>query len=82
VISNIFMEHFEKITLGAIDYKPVKWLRYVDDTFVVWPHVQAKSQQFLHHFNSVRPTIKFTMKVEANDALLFLDVLVMKRVQN
>jgi hypothetical protein len=79
VVSNIFMEHFEEIALYTADYKPAKWLRYVDDTFMVWQHGPARLQQFLHHLNNVRPTIKFTMEVEANDTLPFLDVLVMKR---
>jgi hypothetical protein len=35
VVSNIFMEHFEEIGLDTADHKPAKWLRYVDDTFVV-----------------------------------------------
>jgi hypothetical protein len=73
------MEHFEEIALDTADHKPAKWLRYVDETFVVWTHGPAGLQQFPHHINSVRPTVKFTMEVEANNTLLFLDVLVMKR---
>jgi hypothetical protein len=60
VVSNIFMEHFEDIALDTAEYKPAKWLRYVDDTFVVWSHGPARLQQFFNHINSVRPTIKFT----------------------
>jgi hypothetical protein len=41
VVSNIFMEHFEKIPLDTADYIHAKWLRYGDDTFVVWPHGPA-----------------------------------------
>jgi hypothetical protein len=39
VVSNVrvFMEHFEEITLDTADRKPAKWLRYFDDTSVVWP---------------------------------------------
>jgi hypothetical protein len=36
-------------------------------------------QQFLHHLNSVRPTIKLPKEVEANDTFPFLDVIIMKR---
>jgi hypothetical protein len=79
VVSNIFMEYFEEIALDTKYYKPVKLPRYVDDTFVLWPHEQATLQQFLDHLNSIRPTIKFTMEVETNNTLLFLDGLVMKR---
>jgi hypothetical protein len=35
VVTNIFMEHFEEIALDTADYKPAKWIRYLDDTFVV-----------------------------------------------
>jgi hypothetical protein len=41
VVSNIFMEHSEEIALDTANYKPAKLLRYVDDTFVVWPHGPA-----------------------------------------
>jgi hypothetical protein len=30
VVSNIFMEHFEEITLYTADRKPAKWLKYVN----------------------------------------------------
>jgi hypothetical protein len=48
VISDIFVEHFEEITLDTAGHKPTKWLTYVDDTFVVWPHgpaISSSSQQ-------------------------------------
>jgi hypothetical protein len=60
VVSNIYeMDHFEERALDTADHKPAKWLRNVDDTFMVWPQGPAKLQQFLHHLKSVRPTIKF-----------------------
>jgi hypothetical protein len=46
-VSNIFMEHFEEIALDTAYYKPAKWLRHVDDTFVIWPHEPARLQHFL-----------------------------------
>jgi hypothetical protein len=78
VVINIFMEYSEEITLDTADHKPAKWLRYVNDIFMVWRNGPAKLQRFLHHLNSVRPATTFTMKVEANDTLPFLDILVMK----
>ena len=35
IIANLFMESLEE---RAIESSPQKPLRYVDDTFVVWPH--------------------------------------------
>jgi hypothetical protein len=40
--ATVFMEHFEEIAVDTADYKPVKCLRYMDDTFVVWPCGPAK----------------------------------------
>jgi hypothetical protein len=79
VVSNRFMEHFEEVTLDTGEYKPAKWLRYVDDTFMAWTHGPARLQQFFDHINSVKPTIKFTMEAQTNNTLPFLDVMVMKR---
>jgi hypothetical protein len=62
-----FLSWAQSIALDTADYKPVKWLRYIDDTFMVWPHGLARGQQFLHHLKSLRLTIKFTMEVEVND---------------
>jgi hypothetical protein len=73
------MEHFEETALDTADHKLAKWLRFIDDTSMIWPHGPARMQQFVHRLNSVRPTVKFTMEVEASDILPFLDVLVMKR---
>jgi hypothetical protein len=77
----MFMEHFEEISLDTADHKPAEWLRYVDGTSVVWSQEQARLQQFLH-LSSLRHTIKLTMEMEANNTLPFLDIFVMKRVQN
>jgi hypothetical protein len=38
IVSNIFMEHFEKLALDSAQHKPLLWLWYVDDMFVFWPH--------------------------------------------
>jgi hypothetical protein len=42
VISNIFMEHSEQLALVSAPHKPAMWLRYVEDTFFVWPHGTEK----------------------------------------
>ncbi|KAG8236204.1 hypothetical protein J437_LFUL016712 [Ladona fulva] len=37
-VANLFMEQFEEKALNAAKKKPKCYFRYVDDTFVVWPH--------------------------------------------
>jgi hypothetical protein len=77
-VSNIFMEHFEKLALDSAQYKPLLWLRYIDDMFVVWPHGPELLQDFLRHLNILRPSIQFTMETESGSAITFLDVLVIR----
>ena len=56
------------------------WLRYVDDTFILWPY-QEDVQILLGHVNSIRPSIQFAMEKEQDNKLLFLDVLVTRTEQ-
>jgi hypothetical protein len=79
VVRNISVEHFVVIALDAAGHKPTTWPRYLKNSFVVWPHGPARLQQFLHELSSVRPTIEFTLDAEANDTLLLLSILILKR---
>ena len=54
------MEYFEEMALGSTPLKPSMWLRYVDDTFILWPH-QEDVQISLDHVNSIRPSIPLTV---------------------
>jgi hypothetical protein len=63
VVSNIFMEHSEETALDTANHKPTKWLRYVDDTFVVWPHEPTRLQQFLHHLNNLPSYSQWKLKL-------------------
>src|SRR5699024_2324993 len=76
IMANPFMEEFERTAIESFRLKPKVWLRYVDDTFVVWPHGRDLLNVFLQHINSIHPNIKFTMEVEKDNKLSFLDVLV------
>ena len=38
VLANIYMEYFEEMALGSTSLKLSMWLKYVDDTFILWPH--------------------------------------------
>jgi hypothetical protein len=76
VVANIFMEHFETLALNNFHLKPKCWFRFVDDTFVVWPHGQSSLTSFFNHLNSISPHIQFTMEKEKDNSLPFLDVLI------
>ncbi|MGR8650110.1 hypothetical protein ACNGQH_25240, partial [Escherichia coli] len=79
VVANFFMEHFEQKALSSIDPKPRCWFRYVDDVFAVWSHGTEALSVFLDKINNVHPKIQFTLEVEKNGCLPFLDVLVCRK---
>ena len=60
ILADIFMEEFKTSALRSAHLH----LRYVDDTFVVWPHGRDTLQDFLKHLNEQHSSIKFTMEVE------------------
>ena len=78
VTTNLFMTYFENKALNNANQKPKLWLRYVYDIFVVWPHGKDVLQAFLKYINSIHSRIQFTLELEQNNKLPFLDVLITK----
>ena len=74
VVDNICMEMFEDQELTLAQNRSRMWKRHIDGTFCIMEkrHVSA----FLVHLNSLRPSIQFTMEIEENDSLPFLDTLI------
>jgi hypothetical protein len=79
VIANFYMEHFEKQAISSVVKKPTSWYRYVDDMFVLWSHGKDELERLLKHLNSIHQNIAFTMEVDQQGTLPFLDVLVKRR---
>lgn len=77
-IANLFMEEFEVALMKSDVLKPKVWLRYVDDVFFVWSHGLGELYNFLDYINDKFASIKFTMELESNNSLPFLDVRVTK----
>ena len=59
-------------------FQPKLWLRYVDDIFVLWQYDKIGLNEFLQHLNNQHCNIKFTMEVEQQQSISFLDILVTK----
>jgi hypothetical protein len=74
VIANFFIEEFEERALNQATLKPNCWYRYVDDTFVIWPHGKTSLTNFLEHLNGLHKNIQFTMEIEENGHPPFLDI--------
>jgi hypothetical protein len=73
VIANFYMKDFEMKAIETATHKLACWYRYVDDTFVIWPHGQDKLKDSLNYLNGINNNIQFTMEVEEGH-LPFLDI--------
>jgi Reverse transcriptase (RNA-dependent DNA polymerase). len=76
IVANIYMEKSKQEALSTAKRKATPWYRYVDNTFVIWPHGKETLQDSLHHLDGIHGNIKFTMELEQIETLTFIDVLV------
>lgn len=71
--ATIFMHKLEQAFLNTQTYKPLTWIRYIDDIFAPWTHGEEKLQTFLHDLNDFHPNIKFTYETD-QDKATYLDI--------
>ena len=76
IVANLVMESIENKMLKDFASPPRIWLRYIDDTFVVLKKTEVVS--FHKFINNIEERIKFTVKQEVDDAIPFLDVLIIR----
>ncbi|VEL37370.1 unnamed protein product [Protopolystoma xenopodis] len=51
---------------------------YLDDYFALWSHGKENLNEFLNFINQLDERIKFTMEVEEDERLSFMDIVVMR----
>ncbi len=75
--ANAFLCYHEQswLDLCPLDFKPIFYRRYVDDTFLIFKD-PSHIPKFSNYLNSKHPNIKFTYEVEKDKELPFLDVLI------
>ena len=73
--ANVFLCFYEKIWLEKcpIEFKPVIYRRYVDDTFLLFRSIE-QIEKFRSYLNCQHPNIKFTSEIEENNSISFLDI--------
>ncbi|XP_071446166.1 uncharacterized protein [Hetaerina americana] len=79
VIASFFMEDFEEKALNSAPMGPKCFFRYVDGTFIIWPHGLNTLNAFLEHMNNQHPNIRFAMEIVKNHRLPFLDILIHRK---
>ena len=79
VVANIYMEKFEAMAINSFPSTPSFWKRYVDDVLAKLSHGMERLEEFLKHLNNLSQHIKFTMEIEDEGIIPFLDVLFSKQ---
>ena len=74
--ANLFVGKLEQSAIESAPFKPYVWWSFIDDIFMVWTEGEEHLQTFLHHLNSIHPTIKFTHEYSnsSHQSLPFLNV--------
>ena len=63
----------DRLDNSLLDEKPHQWLRYIDDTFMIWTEGEEELMAFLSYLNSAHETIKFTRNW-SHKSVNYLDV--------
>ena len=71
--ANIFMGEFEATHIyPMIKNYCIKYLRFIDDIFMIWTGTQQQLKTFINNINNVHPSIKFTTHY-SKEQIAFLD---------
>ena len=62
IIADLFMEDLEERAIASTPTKPKLWLRYVNDTFVIWPHGEDELHLFHQHLNHCAPAFNSPLR--------------------
>ena len=77
-LANIYLNHFERthIMNERNKYKNniLYWHRYVDDILIMFKGTHRQIEKLHKYINSIHDNIKFTLEVEINKSINFLDL--------
>ena len=77
VVANLCMEVIENTAIETTATKPKTWIRFVDDSFSIIKKTATAS--FLNSLNNIDPNISFTIELEHDKKLPFLDTLITRQ---
>ena len=67
-----YMGHFEDTHVFTYRLRPLMYIRYIDDIFMIWPHGAVELTLFFQHLNNCSAHIKFTTETSPTE-ISFLD---------
>ncbi|XP_072392473.1 inter-alpha-trypsin inhibitor heavy chain H4-like [Diabrotica undecimpunctata] len=79
VIAQLVLEDLEESVMSHLDFNVPFFHRYIDDCICAIP--TNKMTEILDKFNSCHPKLKFTIEIEQNNKINFLDI-TLHRINN
>ena len=77
-MAKIYVENLENWSLNSYFLNHFYLGRYMDDRISLWNYGEAEIQGFLDHLNTYDQNLQFTLEVEMENKLPFLDVLIIR----
>jgi len=77
MVADLILQHLESSILSDLSYKPIFYYRYVDDIVLFVPISQLNN--LLRKFNSFHYRLQFTIEIERENRLNFLDLNIIKQ---
>lgn len=82
-LAEVFMDFLENNYILTDTNKEIKfWARYVDDCFAILETDEGGSEFLLDKINHIHPKIKFTLEIENDSKLNFLDLTLSRNNNN
>jgi len=80
ILSEIYLQYLENTKIQNILMKPgiEGYLRYVDDILLIYNKNQTDIGEIVLSFNSLTPSLNFTLEQETDNKLNFLDITIIK----
>ena len=82
---SLYLNHLENTKILKDNYfanKIVHYSRYVDDAFIIFNGNARQIELFKNYLNKIHNKLKFTMEIENNKSINFLDLTVLHNGNN
>ena len=69
----IYMDEVETELLQTQIFRPLVWVRFIDDIFFIWTHSEENLNNFMKDLNHLKSNLKLTFECDRN-SINFLDL--------
>jgi len=80
IISDLVMRDLEENVMNSLSIRPLFYVRYVDD--ILLSTHEGEIHDLLNKFNSYHQRLQFTMELEDNHVINFLDITLIRKNNN